>query len=85
MISICIIGYTICHYVSNIASTRVSSIGVVFFRFLEPMIRFFFSRRTKKNAQELNNPFGIIISSDILKFHVHDIRKELQEKLVVKK
>lgn len=73
------------HYVSNITSTPLNSIGIVFFRFLEPMIRFFFSRRTKKSAQELNNPFGIIITSDMLKFHVHDIRKELQEKLMVKK
>ncbi len=71
-------------YVTNVQSGFLSFIGIVFFRFLELIIRPLFLIRTKRSARALDNPFGIIISSDMLKFHVHDIRKELQEKLVVK-
>ncbi len=41
-----------------------------------------FLPKTLKNYEKLNQPYGIIINEDILKFHNNDKRKEIQKDLL---
>jgi len=55
-----------------------------FFDTLDSICKFFFLPKTLHHAQRIGNPYGIIITKHMLKFHDDDQRKEISEKIRLK-
>lgn len=53
-------------------------------RFLDSCIKFFLKRKTLRSYKKLYSSEGIIISESILKFHLHDRRKEIRDAILEK-
>ncbi len=56
-----------------------------FWSVLEVLFRYFGETKARASAQKLDDSSGIIVSKDILKFHDHDKRKSIREKITIRK
>ena len=63
------------------SSEKVSK-NTKIWNWIEKVLKKIFLPKTKKSSEKLGDPFGIIISDDILKFHDRDKRKEIRDKLL---
>lgn len=53
-----------------------------FFDQLESLVRSVLLPKTLKTKKSLGDPYGIIVSDSVLKFHDNDKRKEWAERLI---
>jgi hypothetical protein len=53
-------------------------------KYIDDFFKKSFLKKTIKSYNELNNPFGVIISDDLLKFHDNDVRGEVSKKILYK-
>ena len=49
------------------------------FNLFEKIVKFLSIKRVLSKNKELGNPFGVVISDSVMKFHVTDIRKSIRE------
>lgn len=66
-------------YISYSKSTKESNSKL--WDILESILKKIFLPKTKKSFQKLWEPFGVIISDTLLKFHDNDIRKNISHKI----
>ncbi|MCT4617397.1 MAG: hypothetical protein N4A38_04265 [Candidatus Gracilibacteria bacterium] len=50
--------------------------------FFDKIMKKIFLKKTLKNYEKLNKPYGIIINDKMLKFHNNDIRKEMRDNII---
>lgn len=53
-----------------------------FLWFFNEILKKIFLPKTLKHYEKIGKPYGIIIRDDMLKFHNHDIRKQIKKELL---
>ncbi|MCF7795541.1 hypothetical protein K9M42_00405 [Patescibacteria group bacterium] len=53
-----------------------------FFDFFDFLLKKIFIKKTINHKKRLENPWGVIINNDMLKFHDNDIRKKVRNKII---